>query len=70
MKEEVLQIVRAQLMGAKDNLYRANKEFGKMTQSELDKEHGQSGRKRGDILADYQDAELKLKKCVDWVKSR
>ena len=69
-KEEVLKIVQAQLISAKDNLYRANRAFKGMTQEEINKEHGQSGRKRGDILDEYREKELKLYKCVDWVNSQ
>ena len=69
MKEKVLDIVKSALGGAKDNLYRANMQFGKMTQKELGEEYGQSGRTCGDVLAVYQNAEAELERCVKWVET-
>lgn len=40
-----------------------------MKEEELDGEYGQSGRKCGDILAEYQDEKAKLERCVKWVEA-
>lgn len=69
MKDQVLQIVKGALAGAEDNLYRANMQFGKMTQEELGEEYGQSGRKCGDVLAGYQDKKAELERCVKWIEA-
>jgi hypothetical protein len=69
MKTEVLRIVQAALGGAEDNLYRANMQFGKMSQEELNQEYGQSGRSCGDILLGYQSRADEIKRCLEWVNS-
>lgn len=69
MKDKVLSIVNGALSGAEDNLYRANMQFGKMTQKELAEEYGQSGRTCGDILHEYQIERDELLRCVNWVNS-
>ncbi len=69
MKEQVLKIVKNALAGAEDNLYRANMQFGNMSEKELNQEYGQSGRMCGDILHGHLMRRDDLKKCVAWVKS-
>lgn len=69
MKTDVLEIVKNALGGAEDNLFRANRAFGRMTDEELSLEHGQSGRTRGSILAGYQDDKTRLERCIKWVES-
>ncbi len=69
MKDQVLQIVQSALSGAEDNLYRANREFGKMTTNELDQKYGQSESTCGEILTQYQIRRDELKRCVAWVNS-
>jgi len=68
MKKQVLEIVKNAMAGAEDNLFRANRQFGNMTEEELDKKYGQSGKKCGEILSGYQDHHTELKRCVAWVK--
>lgn len=69
MKKKVLLIVKNALGGAEDNLYRANIQFGKMTNTELLKEYGESGKTCGDILLGYQNEIAEMKRCVAWVES-
>lgn len=69
MKDQVLTIVKSALSGAEDNLYRANIQFGKMSEKELEQEYGQSGRTCGEILHEYQLKRDELKRCVAWVES-
>jgi len=53
-KEKVLQIVKNNLGGTEDNLYRANMQFGNMSGDDLTKEYGESGRSCGEILRGYE----------------
>lgn len=69
MKNEVVKIVKGRLGGAVDNLYRANMQFGNMTESELDKDYGASQKSCRSILQGYQDEERKIKECLQWVES-
>lgn len=64
-----LKIVKNTLVGAEDNLYRANMQFGKMTSKELAQEYGQSGRTCGEILEEYQAEVSELERCLAWVES-
>jgi len=68
MKDKVLKIVKDSLSIAEDNLYRAKLQFGKMSERELEQEHGQSGRTRGEILDGYQNERDERKECVAWVE--
>lgn len=68
MKNEALKIVRGKLGGAQDNLYRANMQFGNMTESELDQDYGQSQKSCRSILQGYQDEESKIEKCLQWLE--
>jgi len=63
MKDKVIQIVRHSIGCAEDNLYRAQ---SAMAASKLNEEHGQSGRKRQDILDEYEEDVRELKKCLEW----
>ncbi len=69
MKEQVLEIVRSALSGAEDNLYRAKKQFGHMSESELGQMYGRSGITCGEIYHDAQIKHSELKRCVAWVES-
>jgi len=69
MKDEVLSIVKSTLSGAKDNLYRASMQFGKMSEKELNNQYGNSGMTCGEIFSQHQDEVSKLERCVTWVKS-
>jgi len=69
MKDRVLRIVKNALGGAEDNLYRAKRQFGHMTPTELSKEYGLSGRTCGEILEEYQAEVAELKHCEAWVES-
>lgn len=70
MKDRVLNIVNNYLIGANDNLARANMQFGKMTDEELNAEYYQSGRTCKDIFDGYKNEVEMLKKCVKWVKAQ
>ena len=62
--------VKTSLGNAEDNLYRANLQFGNMTEEELDKNYGQSGRSCRSIRDGYQQGCDHLKECVQWVESK
>ena len=66
MKEIVIKIIEGKLAGAEDNLYRANMQF---RNTDPESEHGQSGRKCGDIWQGYKDQVNELKKAKAWVYS-
>ena len=66
MKNKVIEIVEAELAGAEDNLYRANMQF---RNADPESEHGQSGRKCGQIWQLYKDEVEDLKKAKSWLLS-
>lgn len=63
MREETLirKAIEQQLGGAQDNLYRARAAFKHIPPDEMDKQHGQSGRTRADILREYEEWEYDCK---------
>lgn len=69
MKDEVLNIVKSTLSGAKDNLYRASLQFGKMSEKELNEQYGNTGITCGEIFSQHQNKVSELKRCVAWVES-
>lgn len=52
-----------------DDLHRARLRFGSMTEEELDKEYGQSGRTYRQILREYEEHEEKINKAIEWLKN-
>ena len=69
MKTKVLEIVHSALSAAKDNLYRANMEFGKLSAKKLAKEYGESGLTCGEIFDVYKLEVARLKQCAEWLES-
>jgi len=70
MKSEVLKIVKNALGEASENLIRANRQFGSMSDDDLKKEYGMSGQTCGDVLRGYQLYKRKLTECVNWVEKQ
>lgn len=52
IKKDLRRAVQQMLGNAEDNLYRAKRSF---TGSDLSAQHGQSGKTRAEILAEYQE---------------
>lgn len=53
-----------------DDLERAEMEWGEMVPADLAKEHGQSGRSRGEILGGYREARASWKRADRWLEAR
>jgi hypothetical protein len=51
-----------------DDNVRAHRAFQGMTSEELKREHGQSGKTRAEILAEYEDQDKQFDEAIEWVK--
>lgn len=70
MKALVLRMVQHELGAAMDNEIRASLSFKHMSEADLDKEHGQSGRTRRAIWDGYKTAVVETQACLDWVQKQ
>jgi len=52
-----------------DDLYRAKRAFGSLSENDLDKEYGQSGESCRSILNGYIERDNKINKAIEWLKS-
>lgn len=53
-----------------DNLYRARAAFNRMTPEEMQKQHGQSGKTRAQILAEYEQFDAEIDAAIAWIRSK
>lgn len=61
MKDKILKLIDSAIGGAEDNYYRAKMQFGRMTDEQLDKEYGKSGKTCRQHLQEYsEDKQEKL----------
>ena len=63
-RKQIIEILEAKLIGENDNLYKANMQFGGMSESDLNSEYYQSGRKCKDILKGNIEAVDAVKKLI------
>lgn len=66
-QELILQAL-GNMMG--DNTARANHAFRNMTPTQMQEQHGQSGRTRAQILTDYEAHDVKVQAAIDWAKAQ
>lgn len=50
-----------------DDLYRARAAFRGMSATQMAEQHGQSGRTRQEILAEYEEHDVRIQRAIDWV---
>lgn len=53
-----------------DDLARARAAFRHYTPEQMQIQHGDSGKTRAEILAEYEAHEAKVKAAIDWVKTQ
>lgn len=53
-----------------DDLHRARRAFQGMTQSQMQEQHGQSGKTRAQILAGYEAHEDEINAAIAWVRNQ
>lgn len=61
-------VLRALAQARGDDAYRARMAWGNLPDAELDKEYGESGRTRRQIMAGYKAHEDELDRAVQWIK--
>lgn len=52
-----------------DNLYRCRSMFRGLTAEQMQLEHGQSGKTRAAILAEYEQHDAEVSAALEWVKA-
>lgn len=69
MNEYKEMAIRA-LQGQKgDDTYRARKAFSGLSEEEMNKEHGFSGKTRKEFLEEYTQSDAKIDKAIEWLRS-
>ena len=53
-----------------DNTARARHAFSRFTPKEMQEQHGESGRTRAQVLAEYEAHDAKIDAAIAWVKSQ
>lgn len=53
-----------------DDTARARHEFSRFTPKEMQEQHGQSGKTRAQILAEYEAHDAKVDAAIAWVKAQ
>ena len=69
-KANVMRLIDAAISGARDNMWRANRQFGAMDAAALDREYGESGRTCREVRDGYQrdlDEALAMRDWLDGV---
>lgn len=69
MKDYILEVLKKELGHAVDNLYRANLAFGGLSADEMQKEHGNSGETRQQILDTYKKAHDRVLLAIEWLEN-
>jgi len=69
-EKKIMGMVRNALTGAEDNLYRANQQFGTMSDQQLDQEYGRAGKTCRQLFTEYQDEVDDIKGCMQWIKEK
>jgi hypothetical protein len=52
-----------------DDLFRAKQAFEGLTDEQMDRQHGISGRTRREVLAEYERHDREVELAIAWVKS-
>ncbi len=53
-----------------DDTIRAKNAFSRLSDEQMGEQHGQSGKTRAQILAEYEAHDAKVDAAIEWVKSR
>ena len=53
-----------------DDTFRARAAFLGMSESDMQKEHGHSGKTRAQILSEYECSDARIDAAIAWIKSR
>ena len=61
--------IRALLQMKGDDTNRARAAFRHFSPKDMQKEHGQSGKTRATILAEYEARDAKIDAAIEWVRS-
>ena len=67
-KKTVLYILDHSLGGAFDNLHRAKRAFGGLSEEQLDSPYGDSGQTCREVLRGYEDEHDKVYRATEWFK--
>lgn len=68
MSTEHKELAIRALQGLKgDDTYRARRAFQGMSAADMSQEHGQSGRTRAEILAEYESYDAKVDAAIAWL---
>lgn len=52
-----------------DDTHRARARFRNFTLEQMQEQHGESGKTRAQILAEYEAYDAKIRATIDWVKA-
>jgi len=53
-----------------DDTYRAKSAFRHFTPQQMQEEHGNSGKTRAQVIADYESHDKKCDEAIEWVKAQ